>query len=80
MTEHQDPLVLYGYRELTQRKIDMINEGKILEEKVLRYIDWMETEPGTDLRWLATGRTSIQQGFMAVFRGVLLPTRLDGEL
>ena len=76
-----------GYRDLTQEEIDLMNEGKELAEKVG---DWiarlegisspLETDAAPesaveiDDRWLAIGKTNLQQGFMAAIRSVAKPT------
>lgn len=65
----------------SQQNIDLVNEGKLLEERVLRYIDKLDQAGGNgatfDGRWLATGKTDIQKGFMSVFRSVFQPQRIE---
>lgn len=92
MTDHK-PLPVHGYTEQSQERVDLVNEGKELEERVLRYIDKVgrHIEPARDTfiavggteqqRWLAIGRTQLQQGWMAVFRSVFNPqrTKLPGD-
>ena len=73
-----------GYRELSQEEIDLMNEGKALAEKCGEYIKKLEhhanvstaldTDPVIDGRWLAIGKTNIQQGFMSVIRSIAKPT------
>lgn len=74
MTDHKG-LPVHGYEaEQSQRRIDAVNEGKILEEKVLRYIDQLQAQgPAVNQRFVATGLTDIQKGFMMLFRGVFQP-------
>jgi hypothetical protein len=48
----------------------------MLEERVLRAIDALVSNPLTDKRWLAIGRTNIEQGFMAVNRSIFQPSRV----
>ena len=79
MPDHK-PLPVHGYTEQSQERIDLVNEGKQLEERVLRYIEKVDkTAAGAatfaQTRWTAIGKTHIQQGFMAVFRGVFNPQR-----
>ena len=38
MTDHT-PLPVSGYKPQSQETIDLVNEGKILEEQVMRYFD-----------------------------------------
>lgn len=70
-------LPVAGYKETqSQAAIDFVSEGKILEERVMRYIDRaavFAVENQGDPRFAAIGRTQIQLGFMAVFRAVFAP-------
>jgi len=78
-----------GYRDLTQIEIDLMNEGKALAEQCGAYIAKLRKLPvsqvegpcvlsdGTptlDQRWISIGATELQQGFMAVIRGIAQPT------
>lgn len=86
MTDHQ-PLPVKGYTAQPQDKIDLVNEGKALEERVLRYLDMLGSNPNTtshqapsiDARALALGRTHIQTGFMWAFRAIFQPQRVKIE-
>lgn len=49
---------------------------KRLEETVLRKIDELE-KSDADRRWLAVGRTHLEQAFMAIERAVKKPQRID---
>lgn len=79
--------LIKGYRDLSQAEIDLMNEGKALAEQVGAWIAKLETtRPGTadsdvnpfdllpDKRWLAIGKTHLQQGFMAAIRAIAKPT------
>jgi len=74
MTDHK-PLPVSGYKPQSQETIDLVNEGKALEERVLRYIEKLRNIPGNELRFSALGLTNIQQGFMWTFRSVFKPDR-----
>ena len=69
-----------GYRDLTQDEIDLMNEGKALAEQVGNFIGKLEVTSAQtgghaiDLRWVSIGKTQLQQGFMAVIRGIARPT------
>ncbi len=78
---HHKGLPVAGYKpEQSQEKINLVNEGKILEEQVLRYIDKLTKDnKEIDLRWISIGKTDIQKGFMAVFRSVFQPERISLE-
>ncbi|MFT6347075.1 MAG: hypothetical protein ACJAYB_000056 [Psychromonas sp.] len=63
-----------GYRDLSQREIDLMNQGKALAEQVGEFIAALESDASTDKRAVALGRTNLQQGFMWAIRGVAQPT------
>jgi hypothetical protein len=63
-----------GYRDLTQNEIDAMNSIKALAEKVGDIVSNMESSLGAeDKRWVAIGKTHLQQGFMALTRAVARP-------
>lgn len=63
-----------GYRELTEAEIALMNEikqhGKGLDALVAKLHGIAEA----DQRWVAIGRTELQQGLMALVRAVAGPT------
>lgn len=73
-----------GYRDLSAEEIALMNEGKALAEQVGAWISKLRThipenatgQPGAtlDQRWISIGATELQQGFMAVIRGIAQPT------
>lgn len=69
-------LPVAGYREQSDSRVEMVNDNKKIEERALRMLDDLATLHSVDKRWLAIGRTSIEQGFMAVNRAVFQPTRV----
>ena len=82
MTDHK-PLPVSGYKPQSQATVDLVNKNKQLEEIALRQLDLLATltavngEPITiDKRWLAIGRTHLEQAFMAVNRSVFQPQRV----
>lgn len=68
-------LPVAGYRPQSDTAVDTVNRAKQLEERVLRFLDELADDPETDKRWLAIGRTQIEQGFMAANRSVFKPAR-----
>lgn len=76
-----------GYRELSQEEIDLMNEikqkGIELGDLVLQLENYnrpIDGAPSYDnvlkrdaLRWVAIGRTQLQQGLMALTRSVAKP-------
>ena len=75
MTAHSG-LPVSGCKPQTDEKVATVNANKEIEERVLRLLDALETVEGVDKRWLAIGRTAIEQGFMAVNRAVFQPSRV----
>lgn len=66
---------IHGYRELNQREIDAVNDIKLAAEQIGILIESLVARPiNTDARWLAIGKTELQQGFMALTRAVAQPT------
>lgn len=82
MTEtlHQS-LPVHGYSAQTEDKVALVNKNKAAEELLLRELDAMKADPEIDQRWLAVGRTHIEQGFMTINRAVFRPgrARLEGD-
>lgn len=77
MADHKG-LPVAGYRTQSQENVDLANEGKVLEEQVLRYIDKLQDKGVSfDQRFIAAGKTDIQKGFMLVIRGIFQPQRID---
>ncbi len=70
-------LPVSGCRPQTAAAIDKKNRLKQLEERVLRALDELKADPEVDGRWLATGRTDIEKGFMAANRSVFQPGRVE---
>lgn len=75
MTDH-DPLPVAGYKPQSDAKVAAVNENKQLEETVLKRIDVLKADPDVDQRWLAIGRTHIEEAFMAINRAIFKPQRL----
>jgi hypothetical protein len=68
-------LPVAGYRPQDGTAVQKVNTNKVAEERVLRILDDLAADPEVDKRWLAIGRTQIEQGFMAVNRAVFKPGR-----
>jgi hypothetical protein len=63
-----------GYRELNEGEIDLMNEIKALGPTIADVLNKLATTDSVDQRWLAIGRTELQQGLMALTRAVAKPT------
>ena len=82
MADYAPPPVA-GYTTQPPEKVALVNQNKMLEEKLLRQLDAMQDaipDMGLDGRWLAIARTHIEQGFMAMNRAVFRPQRVKGDL
>lgn len=85
MTQHQG-LPVAGYRPQMAEKVNIVNENKILEERVLRQIDALQHENTVarsadnpepyDGRMLALAKTGIQDAFMWMNRAIFQPDRV----
>lgn len=85
-------LPVKGYQPQSEANVALVNENKVLEEKVLRQLDKMvkqnmEADAAGlgasamhDPRFMALARTAIQEGFMWMNRAVFKPERLEGDL
>lgn len=79
MAETREGLPVAGYRPQSQANIDTVNGFKADEERILRKLDELRSGHGSgsiDQRWLAIGRTQLEQAFMAINRAVFAPTRV----
>ncbi len=82
MPEHQ-PLPVHGYSPQGEDHVAVVNENKILEERLLRRIDQLGevtgngARPAYSPRWLAIARSHIEEGFMAMNRAVFQPKRIS---
>ena len=72
MVENQHKKIT-GYRDLTEREIELMNECKALATVVGVMCDKLEEAAGIDDRWLRIARTELQQGFMALIRSIARP-------
>jgi hypothetical protein len=70
-------LPVAGYPPQSEVAIDLVNQNKQLEEQVLRQLDFLGKGEDIDKRWLAIGRTAIEQGFMAINRSIFKPSRIE---
>lgn len=78
MTESKhEGLPVAGYKPQSKMAVQLVNGMKVTEEIVLRCLDDLAEMPDVDKRWLAIGRTQIEQGFMAVNRSIFQPGRVQ---
>ncbi|QXO12700.1 hypothetical protein pEaSNUABM49_00470 [Erwinia phage pEa_SNUABM_49] len=62
-----------GYRDLSQKEVDAMNEIKQLAAIVGELIEKLESTESVDKRWLAIAKTDLQKGFMSAVRSVAKP-------
>jgi len=72
----QNGLPVPGYRPQSDAAVAIVTTMKRTEEKILRALDDLAAREDIDQRWLAIGRTQIEQGFMAVNRSIFRPARV----
>lgn len=75
MTTHNG-LPVAGYRPQSDNRVALVNINKEAEERILRILDELKSDQTIDQRWLAVGRTQLEQGFMAINRAVFQPGRV----
>lgn len=75
-----------GYRQLSQAEVDLMNEAKALAEQCGAFVAKLREHqdaarpmdtgilPPLSQRWISIGATELQQGWMAVIRGIAQPT------
>ncbi len=87
MVDHA-PMPVSGYTPQSQSNVDLANEGKVLEERYLRWLDKLAMLNGppdasgsvpqvVDPGMVAIARTQIQQGAMWAIRSIFQPQRVN---
>jgi len=71
-------LPVKGYVGQSDKNVALVNENKVLEERVLRQIDAIRNGGSEyDQRMVAVANTKIQEAFMWLNRAVFQPTRIQ---
>lgn len=70
---------ILGHSEPSDFTANATNFNKGMEEGVLLHLDALAAIPDIDQRWLAIGRTHIEQAFMAINRAILKPQRISAH-
>lgn len=63
-----------GYRDLSQKEIDLMNEVKAKGVELGELVDKLMATESVDKRWAAIGKTDLQTGMMALVRSIAQPT------
>lgn len=74
-TLHQ-ALPVAGYKPQSGHSVQTVNNNKRVEEETLRLLDMYADLPEVDKRWLAIGRTHLEQAWMAINRSIFKPDRV----
>lgn len=74
--EQHTGLPVSGYRPQSNLNVLAVNENKTMEERTLRVLDDLKTDANVDQRWLAIGRTQMEQAWMAINRAIFRPSRV----
>ena len=75
MTDHQ-PMPVAGYTVQSQSNVDLANEGKLLEEQYLRWLDKLAAHPDTDKRNVAMAKSDMENAAMRAIRSIFKPQRI----
>ena len=85
MEQNEQPRIM-GYRQLSEKEAELVNEGKALAVAVGAYVAKLQKHapsthpsatgelPPLNQRWISIGATHLQEGFMALTRGIAQPT------
>lgn len=76
MSDLHKGLPVEGHRPQPMSAVDLVNANERMEEVCLRRLDMLAAMPGIDKRWLAIGRTELQQAWMAINRAITVPSRV----
>lgn len=67
---------VHGNRHLSEETLAIVRAINHHEEKLLRALDDLAAMEDVDKRWLATGRTDVEKGFMSIRRAIMRPDRV----
>ena len=70
------PIPVQGYKPQSGESVALVNNNKAVEEHTLRLLDNLALLPDVDKRWLAIGRTHLEQAWMAINRSIFKPDRV----
>lgn len=63
-----------GYRPLSEHEANLMNRIKEHGAALGQLVEELRNTKGLDQRWVSIGATGLQQGLMALTRGVAQPT------
>ncbi|HIE01472.1 MAG TPA: hypothetical protein EYP59_14480 [Thiotrichaceae bacterium] len=62
-----------GYRDLSNAEIELMNQVKTKGAEIGDLISMLSQNKNLDQRWVEIGKTQVQQGLMALTRGITQP-------
>ena len=65
---------IVGYRQLSEDEAALMNLVKEKANEIGVIVERLMLRDDVDKRWIAIGKTHLQQGIMAVVRGIAQPT------
>ena len=65
--------LIKGYRDLSQEEVDLMNAIKEAGNGLGVLVDELMSNDKFDKRWISIGKTHLQQGIMAIIRGIAQP-------
>lgn len=65
--------LIKGYRDLSAEEIALMNEVKAKAAEVGELMEKLRARGELNQRWISTGITDLQKGFMCVIRGIAQP-------
>lgn len=71
MTEQNQ---ISGYRQLSEKEVNMINQVKAFSQKFDFMIKHIKEDPEVDQIWLEAGLIDVKKGLMCVTRAIARPT------
>lgn len=80
-TTEYPPVQIMGYQRPQEWQVDLVNEGKLIEERVLRYFERLRNNDvlsasSESQRAVAIAKTEVQGAFMWANRAVFNPGRI----
>lgn len=75
LTKHEG-LPVHGYQAQSSDAVNLVNENKLIEERLLRKMDELWNAQSCDARWLEEARVHLEIGFMALNRAIFQPQRV----
>ncbi|HEW98624.1 MAG: hypothetical protein DRR16_15475 [Candidatus Parabeggiatoa sp. nov. 3] len=73
MAQQIEPPKIIGYRDLSRAEVELMNLVKTTGAEIGDLVTQLAQNAELDQRWIEIGKTHIQQGLMALTRGITQP-------